>query len=245
MTITGSGPALSAGLQNLFELVANVPANATYGAGEEIRISSVSLSGNSGPIAAIGDEAMQKLALEGDATGDRSYSALDASDIARVVVGLDNGFSAYLLTDPVVVADVTADGTLSGLDAFNVARTAAQLPNPLVPAVPADYVSTPPNPTVDPTITIPLNALANPGGTVTLPITVSEVNGLRGVDLAFTYNSTVLSLSNSDISLEGNLASNGWTLVPNVTTPGSLVLPEHVRHESDRGFRAALTRCST
>ena len=224
LTITATGTALSAGLQNLFELAANVPSTATYGAGEELRISSVSLGSAGGPIAAIGDEAMQKLALVGDATGDRSYSSMDASDIARVVVGLDNGFAAYLLTDPVVVGDVTADGTLSGLDAFDVARTAAALSTPIVPAVPGDYVSTPPNPTVDPTVTIPLGALANPGGTVTLPITVSEVNGLRGVDLAFTYNSTVLSLSNSDISLEGNLASNGWTLVPNVTTPGLIRL---------------------
>ena len=55
------------------------------------------------------------------------------------------------------------------------------MPNPIVPAIPNGYVPqmTPPG-GIDPIADDSAGALANPGGTVTLPITVSEVNGLQG-----------------------------------------------------------------
>ena len=61
---------------------------------------------------------------------------MDASYIARVSVGLDTGFDAFDLTDPVVIGDVTGNGTLSGMDASYVARKSVYLPQPKIPDLP-------------------------------------------------------------------------------------------------------------
>ncbi|MFH1881389.1 MAG: hypothetical protein ABIL62_01600 [Planctomycetota bacterium] len=53
---------------------------------------------NEGAIASRADCAVQVAAYFGDATGNHTYSGLDAAYIARVAVGLDSGFAAYSLT---------------------------------------------------------------------------------------------------------------------------------------------------
>ncbi|MCA9249181.1 MAG: hypothetical protein KDA42_18795 [Planctomycetales bacterium] len=88
---------------------------------------------NSGELAADGDDAVQRVTLFGDASGDGTYSALDASLVARVAVGLDSGFDAANLIDPIILADVTGDGTLSALDASFIARKAVGLNQPEMP----------------------------------------------------------------------------------------------------------------
>jgi autotransporter-associated beta strand protein len=215
--------ALGAGQHNLFTLAAAVPSEALYGASEEVRLSSVSING--GAIGAVADESMDKTAFLGDATGDQSYSSMDASLIARVVVGLDSGFDHYPLTDPIVIGDVTADGTLSGLDASYVAREVVDPgDNPIIPAFPPGFsANANPSASIDPTVTIPLS-FATPGGTVTVPINVNEVNGLQGVDLAFSYPSSIVNIANADIALSGNMAADGWSLTRNLNTPGLIRL---------------------
>lgn len=221
LVILATGAALGGGQQNLFSISATVPSAASYGAAQELRLSSVVLNG--GDIPAVGDEAMDKVAFIGDATGDQTYSALDASLVARNVVGLDTGFDNYLLTDPRVVADVTGDGTLSGLDAYYIARAAVDPDQtPIVPAVPAGYVPQASG-GIDPMVTVPVSH-GSPGETVNVPINVSEVNGLQGVDLTFSYDSSVVNIANADIALAGTFASNGWSITKNLTTPGLIRL---------------------
>lgn len=221
LVIQATGPALGGGQQNLFSISATVASTALYGAAQELRLSSVSLNG--GDIAAVGDRAMDKVTFIGDATGDQTYSALDASLVARNVVGLDTGFDQYLLTDPRVVADVTGDGTLSGLDAYYIARAAVDPDHtPIVPTLPAGYVPQASG-GIDPLVTVPISH-GNPGKTVNVPISVSDVNGLQGVDLAFNYDSSVVNIANADIALAGTFAANGWSITKNLTTPGLIRL---------------------
>ncbi|MCA9249481.1 MAG: dockerin type I repeat-containing protein, partial [Planctomycetales bacterium] len=92
---------------------------------------------NGGSIAARGDEAVQAALYLGDTNGDGHYSALDASLLARVVIGLDSGFDAYAPLDPRLVADVTGNGRLSALDASYVARKAVGLDQAEIPDLPA------------------------------------------------------------------------------------------------------------
>ncbi len=80
---------------------------------------------NEGSIAAASNnEAIDKAAYFGDSNGNHSMflDLYDSFDISRVVVGLDTGFYAYPLTDPMIIADTTGDGTLSGQDASLVAQ---------------------------------------------------------------------------------------------------------------------------
>ena len=114
---------------------------------------------NSGRIGVVVDEAVEKIAYFGDATGDSTLSGLDASFISRNVVSLDDGFSAYPLTDPRIIADVTGDGTLSGLDASFVARAVVGNLPATIPAVP--FHAAPAMSGLDPTVS---HSLGRRGG---------------------------------------------------------------------------------
>ena len=76
---------------------------------------------------------------------------------------------------------------------------------------------------IDPTVTIPIG-YANPGGIVTVPINVSEVNVLQGVDLALSYDSSAVNIANADVSVAGVFAANSWSIAKNLTTPGIIRL---------------------
>jgi hypothetical protein len=132
--ITAHGPALAAGSLDLVVLTADVPAEAPYGDSRVLLISGALLNG--GALAVQGDEALFSASYFGDATGNGTYSGLDAAYIARISVDLENGFSAFLRTDPRVIADVTGNGYLSGLDASYVARKSVGLPVHSIPDLP-------------------------------------------------------------------------------------------------------------
>ncbi|MCA9248491.1 MAG: hypothetical protein KDA42_15305, partial [Planctomycetales bacterium] len=91
---------------------------------------------NGGAISARIQNSFQTSSFFGDTTGDGTYSALDASFIARVAVGLQRAFEAYPNIDPALIADVTGDGTISSLDASFVARKAVGFPQPEIPDLP-------------------------------------------------------------------------------------------------------------
>ena len=138
LEVTASGSQAASGSPgDVVDLVASVPSSAIsqYGASQLLKLTNVRV--NEGNIAAVADEAIEKVAYFGDATGDGSLSGLDASMISRNVVHLDDGFTAYPLTDPRIIADVTGDGTLSGLDASYVSQVVVHLTVPTIPAVPA------------------------------------------------------------------------------------------------------------
>ena len=133
VTIFGTVP-LSAGEVRLAEIEANVPDDATYTSAAILSLSNIQI--NEGAIPSRADRAVQVVAYFGDATGNHTYSGLDAAYIARAAVGLDSGFAAYQMKDPVIVTDVTGNGQLSGLDAAYVARKAVGLEQPEIPDLP-------------------------------------------------------------------------------------------------------------
>jgi hypothetical protein len=132
--ITAHGSALAAGPLDLVVLAADVPAEASYGDSRVLLLSGALLNG--GALAVQGDEALFSATYFGDATGNGTYSGLDAAYIARIAVNLENGLSAFPRTDPRVIADVTGNGVLSGLDASYVARKSVGLPVASIPDLP-------------------------------------------------------------------------------------------------------------
>jgi hypothetical protein len=261
VSVSGTTPLPSGSLnQNLVSLVAGIPEAAPYLAAEILRFTDIRV--NEGGIAAVGDNAIHKVAFLGDATGEGSLSGTDASRISRAVVGLDGGFSAYPLTDPVIIADATGDRTLSGLDASYVARKSVNQIVPTIPDVP--YFLGPggihiPYPVtnfagVDPTVQIgDANMAANPGDTVHAIVRITDhPQGLDSANFTITYDTGLLSLSNADVTLGKSLVGKGWTLIKNVTgsgvvyvtmygspltagTPELLDVAFHVRTDADGG----------
>jgi hypothetical protein len=185
--------ALSAGVGDVFSLTANVPGGATYRASQILKISSLVLNG--GAIAGIADQAVHCAAYFGDATGNGTYSAMDASLIARVSVKLDSGFDAYATTDPVVVADVTGDGTVGAFDASYVAQKSVGLSVAEIPDLPPPaessapvVVSSPTTPSTGGTILVgPQTAASRPAARMLLsdPRVASE--RASAVDAALSH----------------------------------------------------------
>jgi autotransporter-associated beta strand protein len=214
VTLAASGnTALGAGWIDLFRLTATVPNDAVYGAAQVLRVSSLALAGDSGPIAGSADDAVHKVAFLGDVTGNRGYSGMDAALIARIRVGSDTGFHTFPLLDPVIVGDTTANGTLSGLDASYVARKWAGHAQPEIPDLPAGNVEAPPAGGLDPIVTVG-NAVGAPGDTVHVPVTISDAAQLQAVDLVLGYDAALADLANADVAL-GDVPA-GWTLVQRV-----------------------------
>jgi hypothetical protein len=88
----------------------------------------ISVSINVGAIPATADDAVHLVANFGETTGNQTYSGLDSQRTARIAVGLDTGFEAYPVVDPIIVADVTGNGLISGLDAQFSGRTCRGVP---------------------------------------------------------------------------------------------------------------------
>ncbi|MEZ6073123.1 MAG: PKD domain-containing protein [Pirellulales bacterium] len=210
LTASGTTP-LSGSNLAIYNLDAEVPTTAPYGASQVIRLENLRVNEDLTP--SVADLAVHKAIYLGDASGNMGYSAFDASFISRVVVGLDSGFDEHDWTDPVIVGDATGDHSLSGLDASYVAQKAVLLPRPEIPDLPMGVV---PIPAVgpDPLLTIP-HLYGMPGGTVNAPVSIDDADGLRAVDLTLDYDTALLDLSNVDVSLTG-LTSSGWSLVVNV-----------------------------
>jgi len=111
------------------------------------------VSVNAGAISVAADTAVQVVAYLGDTTGNGAYSGLDGQRIKRVVVGLDTGFAAFPLLDPVLIADATANGSLSGLDATRVLQEVTGIDRAEIPPRPAITIPTPT--TADPRVSLP------------------------------------------------------------------------------------------
>jgi hypothetical protein len=135
VTFTSPTTPLPSGTSRLITLDATVPGDAPYGAVHVLDVSAVSI--NAGTIPATADDALHATSYFGDATGNEDYSGLDAQRVARVAVGLDDGFEAYPSIDPVIIADVTGNGALSGLDAQRIAQEAVGLDPDEIPPLPA------------------------------------------------------------------------------------------------------------
>ena len=128
-----SPTAMTPGPLELLRLVSEVPHTSTYGATGLLDIRNLSI--NNGSMAATADDGVEAVAYFADVTGSRTYSALDASRILRVVVGIDTGYAAFPAIDPVLLSDVTGNDALSALDGTRVLQEVVGLDRPEIQAI--------------------------------------------------------------------------------------------------------------
>ena len=101
---------------DLVQLIADIPDSAVYGTAGLLELEAVSF--NQGDISVIADTAVHQVANLGDASGDGNVSDFDAFLLSQVVAGFDNGFDAFDLIDPQIIADLNGDRAISAIDAF-------------------------------------------------------------------------------------------------------------------------------
>ena len=129
-----SPTALGASPIELARLTAAVPDTALYRSTQVLSFEIASLTPvTAGATAA---DAVHVVAYIGDTTGNAAYSALDAQRVLRVAVGLDSGFAAYPLIDPVVIGDTTWNYSISALDGTRILQEVVGLDRPEIPPIP-------------------------------------------------------------------------------------------------------------
>ena len=196
-----------------------MPGTAPYGATEVLSLGNIRVNG--GQIAAVNsNQALDKAAYLGDANGNETLDAYDSFYISRVSVGLDSGFYAYPLTDPLIIGDVSGEATLSGLDASYVLEKSVEEPVARSPPSrrPSRRVlreSTPRWPfrpgwsrareTVDSTVAITDNAAS-----------------LAGASFFIDYPTNFVGIDATQVALSSYMASQGFTLVAYSPSPGKL-----------------------
>jgi hypothetical protein len=216
LRITASGAApLSAGTtpMQIVSLTANVPSTAPYGDSQVLRVENVVVDA----VNSRGDYAIQKAAYIGDTNRDGAYTGFDKSLIDRVIAGIDTGFAAYKLVDPVVIADADANGLLQGNDSVWVAqKSVAPALRPEIPNIPGIVLI--PGAGPDPTIDIPDNVHVTAGGTVDVPLQITDsAAGLKGFNVTVSYDPSKLSLAaglnSADVTLGSLFTTAGdWSL---------------------------------
>jgi len=208
---SGTTP-LDAGVVRLVDIEAIIPVTAAYSEPAVLSLNAVQVNG--GAIEATGDGSVETIAYLGDTTGNHRYSALDAAYIARVGVGLDGGFAAYRLKDPLLIGDVTANGRISALDAAYLARKAVGFIVPQIPDLPDGLPPIVPSGR-DPLLSIPDDLTARRGEALTVPVSIlDDATDLFEVELCVEYDTAVFDLDRSDVRA-GDLTT-GWTMVANV-----------------------------
>jgi endonuclease/exonuclease/phosphatase family metal-dependent hydrolase len=217
--VFSSPTALPAGAVSFVSLTAAVPATAPYLAKELLQINNLSVNG--GALAAVADDGVHVAAYLGDATGDGSYSSQDALLILRVSSGVDGGFTAYPLADPVLVGDVSGFGAVNSQDALDVLKASVGLSVPAIPAIPAGI--TPQTGGPDPVLFLP-RLTVRPGQTLPLPVEI-DVTAPQGVwlesaDLAFSFDPTQVAVSNARTA--GTLL-DGFTVSANIDAAAGTV----------------------
>lgn len=185
--INFTDPTPQAGITDFVRLTAIVPDSAGVLYTQKHLLDLTNIAINGGAIAALDDDGLHVNAYFGDTTGNAGYSATDATRTSRVIVGLDTGFSAYQLADPVILADITGNGSLSSTDAVRLLQEAIGLDRPEIPALP----TTPPTIAVsgpDPLLSIPRGFRARPGSLVIVPVNLDPAEGLDSANLALSYD---------------------------------------------------------
>lgn len=137
--VTFTSPAaLPAGEVAIVELQAAVPAEASYGATSLLDLHSIVLTTiTAAPISAVDSDGLQIVSLFGDVTGNGRVNAADAAAIARHVAGLQTGFDATKLVDPLLVSDISGNRRVNAVDASKVAQFVALIEVPEIPPLPA------------------------------------------------------------------------------------------------------------
>ena len=224
------GSALGSGNLELVRLTANVPGTAPYGAKQVLDLRGITLDTGA---AVRDDDGLHLVAYVGDASGNAKYSSLDVQRIQRAVLKLDNGFGAYPLVDPVVVADINGNGALSSLDAQRMLSKVMGLDRPEIPAIPKGMTLTFSGP--DPVVSAGTVA-GTPGSTVVVPITLDTATGLESVEIALLYPADSLLLLDARL---GGLTQDFQYFVKDTSVPGRIVL-DMSRMEALRGGSGTL-----
>ena len=179
------------------------------------RVSLYSGSGLTGTAVPADAAAIHKVAYLGNASGNSSYGSLSASYIAQEIPHLISYFPAYPFTDPTIIA---GDGAISSNNAVAVSQEAVHETVSSIPAfwtLPVAVSPITPVPGNDPLVRIAQNVSAARGGTTIVPVSITGPAGVRAIDLTFTYDTSRLQLTDSDVKLAG-LTSKGWDLSVNV-----------------------------
>ena len=128
--------------------------------------------------------------------------AYDSFYISRVSVGLDSGFYAYPLTDPLIIGDVSGEATLSGLDASymlekSVGESVAQIPS--IPSTkPASIAG------VDPTVAIPTGLVGVRGQTVDSTVAITDnAASFAGASFFIDYPTNFVGIDATQVALSG------------------------------------------
>jgi hypothetical protein len=226
---------LPAGFLHFLNLQANVPSTAPYRSKHMLDISNIVLSDN---VPAIDDDAVHVVAYFGDTNASGGYGSLDASRIARVVVGLDGGFEPFKLLDPLIIADITQNGALASGDTSRVLQAAVALPVPEIPPLP--------NPAVsllaggpDPKLSIPRDLSAAPGDALRIPIHIDSIvdltgTGVESADLVIYYDPNVLDVTG--VSLGSLLPVGQWMVASRIDALAGRIFVSLAGTESLEGF---------
>lgn len=210
LTLNSPTPLL-AGTTHFASLHADVPSTALYRSKQVLDIANISL--NAGTILALDDDGVQVVAYFADVTGNGTYSAQDASLIARLAVGIDTGLEEFQLLDPAIVGDITSNGSFSATDTSLMLQAAVGIEVPEIPT---------PLPTVslihggpDPKLSIPQNLVATAGGALVIPVDIDSIvnltgNGLASADLVIYYDPIVFEITSA--TLGRLVAQRGWII---------------------------------
>lgn len=181
---------LDSGAVDFVRLTAVVPENAFYGSKHLLNLHQVLL--NDGTIAARDDDGLHVVGYLGDTTGNAAYSSADATRTLRVAVGLDSGFDAWQLADPVLLADLTGNGTINATDATRLLQEVLGIDRPEVPPLPGILPPLVPG-GPDPLLNLP-RFKARPGTVLTVPVLLDLSDGLETADLALSYDTRRLEV---------------------------------------------------
>jgi hypothetical protein len=118
----------------LARLSASVLDTATYKSAQVLSFEVTSITPATPGV--ITDDAVHVVAYLGETTGNMVYSALDAQRVLRVAAGLDSGFAAYPLIDPVLIGDTTWTGSISSLDGTRILQEVVGIDRPEIPPIP-------------------------------------------------------------------------------------------------------------
>jgi hypothetical protein len=179
---------LAAGPAVFATLTASVPDTAPYGSKQALALAAWQVGTAAGAIVSGADGGVQVVGYFGDATGNGSYSALDATRALRVAIGLDSGFEPYPLADPVLIADVTGNGAITAVDATRILQAALGIP-PLPDPAPSIQAGGP-----NPRLSIPKALRGRRSRLLSVPVNLDRSAGLEAADLALTFDTTRLKL---------------------------------------------------
>jgi sugar lactone lactonase YvrE len=204
LTFTSPTP-LAAGPIDFVTLAAAVPDDAPYAFKEILNLTGVRV--NNGAIAALDDDGLHVVGYLGDVTGNAVYTSADATRALRVALGLDGGFPAYQLADPVVIADVTGNGAITSTDATRILQAALGIPQTSIPPLPG-IVPMIPTTGPDPLLNIPNTFRARPGEAVTVPVNLDLSEGLQTADIALSYDPRRLEVRGVEDVRRGSLTGD-------------------------------------